>query len=116
MPREAAPEVRPIDSELGGDADTPNLSLEMTTDDIDDIALSPELPSDHRRRQLIDIRNQLQSRAATDGGEDMHRLLDYVKSHIASFDNPIEAEGALDSVGMDTTDRTDDDDPADSLQ
>lgn len=116
MTHEAAPDVRPIDSELGGDADAPNLSLEMTTDDIDDIAFSPEIPSEDRRRQLSEIRDELQARAAADGGDDMHRLLDYVVSRIAAFDNSIEAEGALDSVGMDTTDRADDDDPADSMK
>lgn len=116
MTREAAPDVRPIDSDLGGDGDAPNLSLELTTDDIDDIALSPELPAEDRRQQLLEIRDELESRAATDGGEDMHQLLGYVKDRIAAFDNPIEAEGALDSVAMDTTDRTDDDDPADGYK
>lgn len=115
MARDHAPDVHPVDAEVGGDANPSNLGLELTTDDIDDIALSPHIPANDRRLQLIDIRNELAARASSDGGTDMRTLLAYVNDRIRAFDNPAEAEGALESVAMDTTSRRDDDDPADSM-
>ena len=109
-------EVRTFGSDVGDDDDSPGIALELTLDDIDDIAFSPDVPVGARLERLYTLANELRARDAGDLDGDMHELLKAVKDRIRTLKSHVVEGGAtLESAGMDTDSRMDDDDPADHL-
>lgn len=108
-------EVRAVDVALGDDGDMPGIALELTTDDIDDIALDPNLTVGERTERLLELRDELAMRRSGDMMGDMQELWSRVEDRLASLGNPIEGDAELSATGMDTDDRSDDDDPADHI-
>jgi hypothetical protein len=107
-------EIRSLDTEVGDDGDMPGIAQELTADDIDDIAYSPELPVEERLQRLLSLRDELRTRASGDMMGDMNEMLNLVKDRITVLrSNAIEGDAALESTGMDSSYRRDDDDPAD---
>lgn len=116
MPRTHSPEeVRPVDMEIGGDDDTPGISQELTTDDVDDIAFDAYLSVGERQRQLTGLLNEIRSRRAGDYMGDMDQIAQHLNDRLASLGNPMESQSVLESTGMYPDDRSDDDDPADLM-
>ncbi|MEP7210470.1 MAG: hypothetical protein ABI740_06510 [Alphaproteobacteria bacterium] len=113
-PSRSADDVRAVDVEIG-DNDMPGLALELTADDIDDIAFDPGVPVRDRREKLIQLRDELSARRSGDLMGDMDALSEHIADRLASLRNPLENDGELASVAMDTEDRSDDDDPADHV-
>ena len=111
--------VRPLDFEIGGDDDTPGISQELTTDDIDDIAFDAYLSVKDRRRQLMGLLEEVRSRRSSDMMGDMAEIDAHLHDRIASLSNPTESLSMLqsmpESTGMYADDRSDDDDPADHV-
>ena len=110
-----ADEVRPVDMEIGGDDDTPGISQELTTDDIDDIAFDTSLSVADRREELMGLLAEIRSRRASDYMGDMSSIIGHMEDRIASLSNPQESDTILESTGMDADSRSDDDDPADHI-
>ena len=108
-------EVRAVDVAIGDDGDMPGIALELTTDDIDDIAFDPNLTVGERTERLLELRDELLMRRAGDMMGDMNALLTHVGDRLAALGNPVEGDAELSSAGMDTDDRSDDDDPADHV-
>lgn len=108
-------EVRAVDVALGDDGDMPGIALELTTDDIDDVAFDPNLTVGERTERLLELRDELLMRRAGDMTGDMNGLLGHVSDRLASLGNPIEGDAELSATGMDTDDRSDDDDPAEHV-
>ncbi len=108
-------EVRAVDMEVGGDDDMPGIALELTTDDIDDIALDPNLTVSERSDRLMELRDELYMRRTGDFTGDMDELFQHIRGRLAALGNPQESETAYDSTGMNPDDRSDDDDPADHV-
>ena len=108
-------EVRAFDMEIGGDDDTPGIAQELTTDDIDDIALDPNLSLSDRLQRLMALRDELSMRQSGDYMGDMRELSSHLADRLASLGNPQESETVADSTGMFSDDRSDDDDPADHI-
>jgi hypothetical protein len=108
-------EVRAVDMEVGGDDDLPGIALELTTDDIDDIAFDPNLSLGERQERLMELRDELRLRWSGDQTGDMRELYAHLKDRLASLGNPQESESVLESTGMYPEDRSDDDDPADHV-
>ena len=116
MPRTHSPEeVRPVDMEIGGDDDTPGISQELTTDDVDDIAFDAYLSVSERQSQLTGLLNEIRSRCASDYMGDMDQIAQHINDRLASLGNPMESQTVLESTGMYPDDRSDDDDPADHI-
>ena len=116
MPRTHSPEeVRAVDMEIGGDDDTPGISQELTTDDVDDIAFDAYLSVGERQRQLNGLLNEIRSRRAGDYMGDMDQIAQHLNDRLASLGNPMESQTILESTGMYPEDRSDDDDPADHI-
>lgn len=116
MPRTHSPEeVRAVDMEIGGDDDTPGISQELTTDDVDDIAFDAYLSVGERQRQLNGLLNEIRSRRAGDYMGDMDQIARHLNDRLASLGNPMESQTILESTGMYPEDRSDDDDPADHI-
>ena len=101
--------------EVGGDDDMPGISQELTTDDVDDIALDPNLAVSERTARLMDLRDELDTRRAGDYLGDMEGIRAHLEDRLASLGNPQESETVLESTGMYPGDRSDDDDPADHI-
>jgi len=108
-------DVRAIDVEVGGDDDMPGISQELTTDDIDDVALDATINVADRREQLMGLLAEIRSRRASDYMGDMTQILGHLEERMASLSNPPESETILESTGMDPDSRSDDDDPADHI-
>lgn len=109
-------EVRTFGSDVGDDDDSPGIGLELTTDDIDDIAYSPELPVEERLGRLNALAEELRVRRSADMSGDMDMLLRHVKTCIRALRSEhFEGDATLEAAGMDTDSRADDDDPADHL-
>lgn len=109
-------EVRAVDMEIGGDDDLPGIALELTTDDIDDIAFDPNLSLGERRERLMELRDELRLRWSGDvTGDDMRDLYVHLRDRLASLGNPQESETVYESTGMYPEDRSDDDDPAEHV-
>jgi len=108
-------EVRAVDMEVGGDDDMPGIALELTTDDIDDISLDPNLTVGERTERLLELRDELLLRRSGDYLGDMEQLFLHLDGRLASLGNPQESETIFESTGMYPGDRSDDDDPADHL-
>ena len=108
-------EVRAVDMEVGGDDDMPGISLELTTDDIDDVALDPNLTVGERSERLLELRDELLLRRSGDYTGDMEGLFRHLGDRLASLGNPQESESVYESTGMYPGDRSDDDDPADHV-
>jgi hypothetical protein len=113
-------EVRSVDLSIGDDGDNPGIAQELTTDDIDDIALDPNLSSDERRERLMELRDELGMRRYGDventfNDQDMKGVYTYLIDRIASLGNASVGDSELGAAGMDTDDRSDDDDPADHV-
>ncbi|MDZ4761106.1 MAG: hypothetical protein SGJ21_08550 [Alphaproteobacteria bacterium] len=108
-------DVRALDIELGGDDDLPGIALELTVDDVDDIALSPGIPLEDRRARLRELRDDLKGRQSSDMMGDSEDMLAYVEGRIADLDTPADSDGMLESIAMDADSRSDDDDPADHI-
>jgi len=114
-------EVRAVDMEVGGDDDIPGIAQEMTTDDIDDIAFDPNLSVGERRERLKELRDELRMRRSGDGGDnafsdqDMRGLFTHINDRLGSLDNKSVGDSELAAAGMDSDDRSDDDDPADHV-
>lgn len=116
MPRTHSPEeVRAVDMEIGGDDDTPGISQELTTDDVDDIAFDAYLSVGERQRQLNGLLNEIRSRRAGDYMGDMDQIAQHLNDRLAALGNPMESQTVLESTGMYPEDRSDDDDPADHI-
>ena len=116
MTRTHAPdEVRPVDMEIGGDDDTPGISQELTTDDVDDIAFDAQISVSERQQQLSGLLEEVRSRRAGDYMGDMDEIASHINDRLAALGNPIEGETILESTGMYPDDRSDDDDPADHI-
>lgn len=113
-PSRSSDDIRAVDVEIG-DNEMPGLALELTADDVDDIALDPGVPVRERREKLMQLRDELAARRSSDLMGDMDELLDHIADRIASLRNPLENDGELASVALDTDDRSDDDDPADHV-
>lgn len=108
-------DVRPVDMEIGGDDDTPGISQELTTDDIDDIAFDAYLSVKERRRQLMGLLEEVRSRRSGDIMGDMAEIDAHLHDRISSLSDPAESDALLESTGMSADDRSDDDDPADHV-
>lgn len=108
-------DIRAVDMEVGGDDDTPGISQELTTDDIDDIAFDSNLSVSARREQLMELRDELTMRCTGDYMGDMRELSAHLADRLAALGNPQESETVANSTGMFSDDRSDDDDPADHL-
>jgi hypothetical protein len=106
-------DVRPVDMEIGGDDDMPGIAQELTTDDIDDLALDSDSPIEERRARLIEIRDELRTRRASDMLGDQAALLDYVEDRLADIGAPVDRDGFLEGMAMDSDSRFDAHDPAD---
>lgn len=115
MTRQHHEEVRPVDMEIGGDDDTPGISQELTTDDIDDIAFDTALSVSDRRDQLMGLLEEMRTRQASDYMGDMANISSHLEDRIASLSNARENDGVTESIGMDADSRSDDDDPADHI-
>jgi len=116
MPRlHQGEDVRPMDMEIGGDDDTPGISQELTTDDIDDIALDAYLSVGERQRQLMGLLEEMRTRRSGDYMGDMEEIASHIRDRLASLGNPQESQTVLESTGMYPEDRSDDDDPADHI-
>jgi hypothetical protein len=113
-PSRSADDIRAVDVEIG-DNDMPGLALELTADDIDDIAFDPGVPVRDRREKLIQLRDELAARQSGDLMGDMGELSEHIADRLASLQNPLENDGELASVALDTDYRSDDDDPADHV-
>jgi hypothetical protein len=113
-PSRSSDDIRAVDVEIG-DNEMPGLALELTADDVDDIAFDPGVPVRERREKLMQLRDELVARRSSDLMGDMDELLDHIADRIASLRNPLENDGELASVALDTDDRSDDDDPADHV-
>jgi len=108
-------DVRAVDMEIGGDDDTPGISQELTTDDVDDIAFDAYITVDARRQQLMDLLEEMRTRRSGDFMGDMEQIASHIRDRIAVLTNPQESETVLESTGMYPDDRSDDDDPADHI-
>jgi hypothetical protein len=118
-------EVRAVDIQVGDDGDAPGISQELTTDDIDDIAFDPNLTVGERRERLMELHAELDTRRFGDidvsvedtslGDQDMKGIFTYLIDRIASLGNATVGDAELAATGMDTDDRSDDDDPADHV-
>jgi hypothetical protein len=106
-------QVRALDIQLGDDGDIPGFAIDLTPDDIDDIAFDTNLAADDRVARLEGIASELEQRRAGDYMGDMESLLDHVRDRMASLRARAEGEATLGSVGMDASDRREDDDVAD---
>jgi hypothetical protein len=116
MPRlHQGEDVRPMDMKIGGDDDTPGISQELTTDDIDDIALDAYLSAGERQRQLMGLLEEMRTRRSGDYMGDMEEIASHIRDRLASLGNPQESQTVLESTGMYPEDRSDDDDPADHI-
>lgn len=117
MPRQqhGSDEVRPVDMDVGGDDDMPGISQELTTDDIDDVAFDTSISVADRREELMGLLAEIRTRRAGDFMGDMSQIESHLEDRIASLSNPQESETILESTGMDTDSRSDDDDPADHV-
>jgi len=116
MPRlHQGEDVRPVDMEIGGDDDTPGISQELTTDDVDDIAFDAYLSVNERRRQLMGLLEEMRTRRSGDFMGDMEQMASHIRDRLASLANPTESQTVLESTGMYPDDRSDDDDPADHI-
>ena len=116
MPRlHQGEDVRPMDMEIGGDDDTPGISQELTTDDIDDIALDAYLSVGERQRQLMGLLEEMRTRRSGDYMGDMEEIASHIRDRLVSLGNPQESQTVLESTGMYPEDRSDDDDPADHI-
>ena len=113
-PSRSADDIRAVDVEIG-DNDMPGLALELTADDIDDIAFDPGVPVRERREKLIQLRDELAARQSSDLMGDMDGLAEHIADRLSSLRNSHENDGELASVALDTDDRMDDDDPADHI-
>jgi hypothetical protein len=111
-----ADQVRALDIQLGEDGDLPGFALDLTPDDIDDIALDGGLAVEERLSRLDAIAGELEQRRAGDYMGDMESLLDHVRDRMASLRNRSEGEATLGAVGMDAEDVAEDSDPADILE
>jgi len=109
-------EVRAVDMEVGGDDDMPGIALELTTDDIDDVALDPNLTVGERSERLMELRDELYMRRTSDFMGDMDQLFQHIGDRLAALGNPQESETVYESTGMYPDDRSDDDDPADHIE
>ncbi len=108
-------EVRAVDVQLGEDDDMPGIALELTSDDIDDIAFDPNLSVGERTERLLELRDELAMRRTGDYMGDMQGLSSHVEDRLAALGNPIEGDAEIGATGMDADDRSDDDDPADHV-
>lgn len=109
-------EVRTFGFDVGDDDDSPGIGLELTTDDIDDTAYSPDLPVGERLSRLRALADELRIRRSADLTGDMEMLLRHVKGCIRTLrTSHVEGGATLGAAGMDTDHRVDDDDPADHL-
>ena len=116
MPRlHQGEDVRPVDMEIGGDDDTPGISQELTTDDVDDIAFDAYLSVNERRRQLMGMLEEMRTHRSGDFMGDMEQMASHMRDRLASLANPMESQTVLASTGMYPDDRSDDDDPADHI-
>jgi hypothetical protein len=107
-------EVRSLDTMVGDDGDTPGIAQELTADDIDDVAFSPDLSVGERVERLMELRDELLMRRAGDLNGDMNETLSHIRDRLRILkSDTFEGDAALESAGMDTTDRMDDDDPSD---
>lgn len=113
-PSRSPDDIRSVDVEIG-DNDLPGLALELTADDIDDIAFDPGVPVRERQEKLIQLRDEMAARQSGDLMGDMEDLFDHICGRLAALENPRENGGELASTGMDAADRSDDDDPADHV-
>jgi hypothetical protein len=104
-----------LDPGVGDQDDAPGIALEVTTNDIDDIAYEPGVSVEERRGRLQRLHAELVSRRSADMMGDMQELIDMVTDRLSSLENPIEADTGFDSIGLDPDTRRDDDDPADYI-
>jgi hypothetical protein len=113
-PSRSADDIRAVDVEIG-DNDMPGLALELTADDVDDIAFDPGVPVRERREKLLQLRDEMAARRSGDLMGDMGALSEHIDDRLASLRSPHENDGELASIAMDTEGRSDDDDPADHI-
>jgi len=109
-------QVRALDIQLGDDGDVPGFALDLTPDDIDDIALDGGLAVEERMSRLDVIAGELEQRRSGDYMGDMEALLDHVRDRMAALRRDSEGEASLGAVGMDADDVREDSDPADLLE
>lgn len=108
-------EVRAVDIDVG-ENEMPGIAMDLSTDDIDDIAFDPGLSVEERRFRLMKLRDELVVRRSADFMGDMGELLDHVRNTLGQLDdNPIEGDAELAAIAVDGEDRSDEDDPADHI-
>jgi hypothetical protein len=113
-------DVRAVDIQVGDDGDMPGISQELTTDDIDDIAFDPNLTVGERHERLMELRDEMDTRRFGDmensfNDQDMKGVYTYLLDRLSSLGNATTGDAELAAVGMDSDDRSDDDDPADHV-
>ncbi|MEL6288777.1 MAG: hypothetical protein AAFQ42_08305 [Pseudomonadota bacterium] len=87
MPEIDSNHVRPLDAEVGGDADIPGIAQTITVDDVNAI-LYANLPTDDRRAQLMALKHEFGARMTADGGNDMQAVADEIERALATLDEP----------------------------
>lgn len=109
----SADEVRALDMEMGGDDDMPGIPEELSVDDIDDVAFDSNVSVDERREDLMNMLAEIRARRTSDLMGDMAGIASHLEYRIASLENPLESETLIESTGMETDSRSDDDDHVD---
>ena len=98
--------VVPVDQMVGGDGDTPGLSQPITTDEIQDVLMS-DRPLEERKMRLMEMRRDLESRAAGDMGGEFQPLIAEVDGALATLEGPADTYASRGSLGLDTQNRGD---------
>ena len=84
--------VRPLDVEVGGDADNSGIAQTITDDDIR-ATLHSAAPLEVRREQLKAMKLDLQARMSADRGGEFEPLIESIDRAIAALDVPAGSAG-----------------------
>ena len=98
--------VVPVDQMVGGDGDMPGLSQPVTTDDIQDILMS-DRPLEDRKMRLMELRRDMEARAAGDMGGEFDGLVAEIDGALATLEGPADTYASRGSLGLDTQNRGD---------
>ena len=98
--------VVPVDQMVGGDGDTPGLSQPVTTDDIQDILMS-DRPLEDRKMRLMELRRDMEARAAGDMGGEFEPIIAEIDGALATLEGPADTYASRGSLGLDTQNRGD---------
>lgn len=72
---------------IGGEDDMPGLSLDLTTNDIDDVAFDATFSLARRREQLMGLLAEIRTRRAAGDTGDMTDVVGHLEDRIAALTN-----------------------------